>query len=324
MRWLVRLGAAVAVVAASMAPGTAAQASVRTPGVTVGPTTYSTSSPSCQYSLDTSPSTNGSETTALHVRGTWSCPGVNADAYGSIDLEDMTMSPSGTVSTWPVASASDSSLGGSGAVSVDYTQPKTRHVYQATFLLHFGSFDPKWKSESGCSANGGSAQNYVCEFQQQYLVQLGPPIGAPAASAPVHDSVALTTTDGHFCNLDLDLALAGPGTLSYDGSVPPADCNLLGPPSAPPQVGMIAWAQTFAYDDPREPVPTASNGNFQCWYCSNTSSSSSELPAIANYTVTYYVGIDLGDLMLTSVPPQCTTGELHLLYCELTASVKRA
>ena len=324
MRRVTRAGAALAVLIGTLVPAGMAGASVRTPGVRIGPTTYSSASPQCSYSFDTWPEAVGNEVTALHVIGTWSCPGLNPyETYGSIDLEDMTMTPQGTVSTWPVGSASQGVAGGSGSVSDVYSYPKTAHTYQATFQLDFIGLDPaNLQSTPDCSTQpSNSSTAYVCVFTQQYVVQMAPPVASPAP-APVHQSLTLATTDGHSCEFDLDLAAAGPGQVSYEGSVPPTTCDMLGPPRLNSPLGELNWAQTFAYANQREPGPPVASGNFQCWYCSNTSSSGGILPAIANYTVTYYVGIELGSLTLASVPAGCSPGQLNWLYCELNASVR--
>ncbi|GEM_PF-2903496 len=323
MRWTVRLGTALAVALTSLlSPAAAAQASVRTPGATVGPTVYSTSSPRCHFSLDTWPSTKGNEVTALHVTGAWLCPGVNDGTFGSIDLEDTTVAPQWKSTSWPAGESAAGFSAASGSLAVDYAHPKTGHVYQATLEIDFEQLDPSWQSEGGCSANGGSAQNYVCVFQQQYVVQSAPPVGPTAAPAPVHQSRTLTTADGRSCDIQLDLTDSGPGQFSFAGSVPPATCNILGPPTArPPQLAMINEAEAFAYTDQREPGQPVASGNPQCWYCSNTSSSSGVLPAVTQYTVTYYVDIDLGDLALTSIPEGCTPQAFNWIYCELSASV---
>jgi hypothetical protein len=202
---------------------------------------------------------------------------------------------------------------------VDYWHPKTGHAYQATLQLDFIGLDPATlKSTSECGTQPeNSSVAYVCLFQQQYVTQVLPPVGPLPVPAPAHQSITLATTDGRSCDADLDLVATGPGQLSYTGSVPPATCNIAGFLGG----SAVLWAQTFAYADRREPGPPVATGNFQCWYCAETSSSSGVLPAVHPYTVTYYVAFDIGDSSLTALPPGCTPGELTWVYCELNASV---
>lgn len=310
MRWLICLGAAVTIVATSMAPGSAAHAVAQAPGGGVGPMTSSTSSPPCHYFLNTSPTTNGGVTTALHTNAMWWC-GVDVDGWGSVQLTDLSIPPG-----WSVGSQSGGTTGPSGSVALDYFHPKTGHTYQATFLLIFSKWDPAWRSEGGCSQdNGVSIQQYVCVFQQTYVVQQAPPIGPAPAHTPVHRSFAITTTDGHSCEADLDIASAGPGQLAFRGSTPPSSCNAAGAFSASP----VAWGRTFAYVDRSETGAPATSGSEQC-PSTCTDASAGTLPATGSYTVTYYVAFETAAPAAT-LPGQCTQAERTLVYCELTGSV---
>ncbi|MBV9411577.1 MAG: hypothetical protein JO148_08275 [Acidimicrobiia bacterium] len=310
MRWPVRLGAVLAVLAASVAPAGAAQASVRTPGAVAGPTTGSSTNPNCNYSLDTWPSTKGDEVTALHITGAWSChsPGVSAGA--DLELDDTTLENaqnSGVI----VGYANSRADGMSGSVRVDYLHPRTGHAYDANLTVRFDAYPVTAKSSGPCSRTVGSGDSYTCGLEQQYIVQTAPPVGPPPMAVPAKQTATLGMSNGQSCELDVAIADAGPGELSYSGtSTPTCPLNNI-------------VAQTFAYSDQREPGEPVADGNVQCSFCSEGSTSGGSLPAAHSYTVTYYVDFLVLDapVTFTSLPPQCSTGGSYYVVCEVTASV---
>jgi hypothetical protein len=335
---MARLSVLLLVVAAATAPlASAVPATAAGSGVVaVGDTHDSSTSPRCDLDFAVTGTTNASEVTALHARGTWSCPGLDTQVLPSVALDDQTLFdpveasvPGQPVPGMPYVNTGTRSVGfrtdaaqpaASGSINLDYTHPKTAHPYRATFDLAFPNLGgPSLQSSNNCSP-GARGDGWYCHFEQNVVVQLAPEVGPPVATAPVARSLTLAATDGTSCRLDLTVAMSGPVQLAYAGAIPKSSCTIPG--------ARISTAQTLGYAERREAGPPITRGENQCWYCPSADSSSGAVPVTSGqqYTLTYYVMLDVGGAVFSSLPPQCALGGLSWsghgeIFCELSASV---